>query len=50
MPENVTGEEELIQVPGHIPMASRVPLQSWGTGSGPSLPDIDSDLEVRKDR
>lgn len=35
-------------VPGHIPMADRVSLQSWGTGSGPSLPDIDSEIGVRK--
>lgn len=28
-------------VPGHIPMASRLSLVSWGDGSAPSLPAID---------
>ncbi|KAJ2904068.1 hypothetical protein MKZ38_008879 [Zalerion maritima] len=39
------GEDKSIS-PRHIPMADRVSLVSWGAGSAPSFPSIDSDNET----
>ncbi|KAK3326182.1 S-adenosyl-L-methionine-dependent methyltransferase [Apodospora peruviana] len=45
--KDVAEEEEVKgPVPSHIPMAQRVSLESWGTGSMPDMPDIDDDLGV----
>ncbi|KAK4209159.1 S-adenosyl-L-methionine-dependent methyltransferase [Rhypophila decipiens] len=47
--ESTTAPSNELQVPGHVPMADRISLQSWGTGSGPSLPDIDSEVGYLSD-
>lgn len=38
---DTNADEEDEPVPGHIPMASRLSLISWGDGSAPSMPAID---------
>jgi hypothetical protein len=37
---NIAGDAQE-QVPGHVPMAERLPLPDWGGGSAPSEPSVD---------
>ncbi|KAK3942608.1 S-adenosyl-L-methionine-dependent methyltransferase [Diplogelasinospora grovesii] len=39
-------DDELVSGPGHIPMAQRLSLESWGSGSMPSMPDVDDNSGI----
>jgi hypothetical protein len=38
--------DEPAEAPGHVPIAQRLSLVSWGESSWPSEPSIDTDIET----